>query len=103
MSPKDPLQSAPQRELFNAMSKVATGCSADQVIEASAVLLINAIRQNCSMRHAAAGKFDEIAAKARQVLLNEHYDATGRRRNVFPFAQTISVSPVVNSNKLKGL
>lgn len=103
MNSKDPLNGAPQRQLFEALSRVATGFSTDQVIEASAVLLINVLRQSCPTRQGAERKFDEISAKAKQVLLSEHYDALGRRRNVFPFNQTVEVSPVINPNKVKGL
>lgn len=88
----DPLKqvSDPQRELFDAFCKVGNGFSSEQVAGAAANLLVNALRQAHPTRHAAFEAFDRIATQTRN-LIADHYDALGKRRNVFPFHQVIEV------------
>lgn len=104
----DPLHKptiAPQsaRELFDNLSKVASGFSADDVATAAANLLVNAIRQNKATRDSASNAFDEIASRAKHVLLEQHYDLMGKRRNVFPFHQTIEVPLIKSKTKIHGM
>lgn len=91
---KDPLRkSGPEaeQELFRALGAAANGYPAEAVLGAAANVLVNAIRQAQPTREGAREKFDELAAKVRRLLLDQHYDATGKRRNVFPFHQVIEV------------
>lgn len=92
-NPLDPLRkSGPdqQRELFNAFCKVATGFSTEEVMGAALNLLVNALRQAHPTQAKALSRLDEISAAAK-TLLASHYDALGRRRNIFPFHQTIEL------------
>lgn len=95
-SGKDPLHSAQfvpdrTRELFDALSKCASGFSASEVAGAAINLLLNAIRQSHSTRDRAAKAFDEHAGRAKYLLLEKHYHNDGSRRNIFPFAQHLTV------------
>lgn len=107
-NPNDPLHkptAGPQsaRQLFDNLSKVASGFGADDVMLAAANLLINAIRQHKATRDGAVVAFDEIAARSKHVLLEQHYDQMGRRRNVFPFHQVIEVPLIKSTSKIHGL
>jgi hypothetical protein len=107
-NPNDPLTkptAAPDaaRELFQNLSKVCSGFTAEQVIVAAINLLINAIRQNKATRDGAAQAFDEVSAHAKQMLLDQHYDLTGKRRNIFPFHQTIEIPHVAFKSKISGV
>lgn len=101
MSKQDPLWNAPGQELFDQVSKVCSGFSADTVAMVGLNLLVNAVRQNRAWRSDAKALYDEFVDKGRHVLLQQHYDGTGRRRNIFPFHQVIEATPVVNLNKIK--
>lgn len=93
-NPKDPLhKSGPEaeRELFRALGQVANGFPTEAVFGAAANMLVNAIRQSQPTREGAREAFDELIARVRLLLLDQHYDALGRRRNVFPFHQVIEV------------
>lgn len=92
-NPNDPLNKAgtdQQRALFNAFCKVANGFSTEEVLGAAANVLVNALRQAHATQAAALSRLDELAA-ASKGLLASHYDALGRRRNIFPFHQTIEL------------
>lgn len=92
-NPLDPLRkSGPdqQRELFNMFCKVANGFSTEEVMGAAMNLLVNGLRQAHPTQAAALSRLDELGAGAR-ALLASHYDMLGRRRNIFPFHQTIEV------------
>lgn len=92
-NPLDPLRkSGPdqQRELFAAFCKVAHGFSTEDAIGAAMNVLVNALRQAHGTQAAALARLDELAAGSKG-LLASHYDALGRRRNVFPFHQTIEL------------
>lgn len=99
MNPKDPLHKAgfAQRELFGLMAKAASGFATEQVVGAAANLLLNAIRQAHPARRGALAAYDEMSARSRAVLA-EHYDAAGKRRNIFPFHQTIEM-PLFDARK----
>ncbi|HJT63082.1 MAG TPA: hypothetical protein VJ797_15540 [Burkholderiales bacterium] len=91
---KDPLhKSGPEaeRELFRALSNVCNGFPNEAVVGAAVNMLVNAIRQSHSTRQGAADALDQLVAKVRILLLDQHYDALGNRRNVFPFHQKIEV------------
>jgi hypothetical protein len=93
-NPKDPLhKSGPEaeRELFRAFGQLSNGFPMETVIGAAANVLVNAIRQGQPSREGAREKFDELVTKVRMLLLDQHYDALGKRRNVFPFHQTVEV------------
>lgn len=93
MNPKDPiLKASPdaERELFDRLTQAANGFQRDQVIGASANVIVNALRQTHATRRAALDDFDALTARVR-ALIASHYDGTGKRRNVFPFHQHIEV------------
>lgn len=91
---QDPLhQSGPEaeKELFRRLGHVCNEFPRETVLGAAMNLLVNAIRQEHATRGRAEAAFDEIAGRAKNVLLERHYDLVGNRRNVFPFAQTIDL------------
>ena len=89
-NPKDPLRNNYDgaRELFERFAAEANGFPAEHAISAALNVLINAIRQAQPRQALALNVFDECATKARASLA-EHYQATGERRNIFPFHQVI--------------
>lgn len=100
-NPKDPLhKSGPEgeKELFRALSEAANGYPAELVVGAAANVLVNAIRQSQPTRSGAADALDRLVARIRGLLLGQHYDALGNRRNVFPFHQVIE-APFVDARK----
>lgn len=92
-NPLDPLHDANEaaKELFRNISAVASGFPHEIVVEAALNVLLNAIRQTQPKRRGANQMFDEFTQRAKTVLLEKHYDASGERRNVFPFDQRIDV------------
>jgi hypothetical protein len=54
-------------------------------------MLVNAIRQSQPTRQGAADTLDQLVSRVKLLLLDQHYDAMGKRRNVFPFHQVIEV------------
>lgn len=92
MNPKDPLNQAhnAERQLFDAFAKTANGFQREQVVGAAINLVVNALRQTHSTQRKALDDFDMLTARVR-ALLAEHYDVLGRRRNIFPFHQTIEM------------
>jgi len=96
-NPSDPLHKANNEagvELFRKLAEVCDEAPTDVVIIGAINLLLNAIRGAHSSRTSAERAFDEYAAKAKAVLLDQHYDQLGRRRNVFPHDQVIEVPHV---------
>jgi len=93
VNPKDPLPKAgpdQQKEVFNLMAKAAHGFSSEDVMGAAVNLLVNALRQAHARRMTAEARYDEVTARAKELLMS-HYDAMGQRRNIFPFHQHIVV------------
>lgn len=82
------------RELFRRMSKSADGFSTQDVINASANILVNALRQVYGTRQSALGAFDMITTKSKERLA-DCYDDAGRKRGVYPYDQHI-VIPKMN-------
>lgn len=78
------------RELFEAWMQVANGFSYEAVIAAAQNVIVNALRQKHAYAKDAEREFDQGAYRAKHLLLNEHYDALGRRRQgMFAFPQHI--------------
>jgi hypothetical protein len=92
MNKKDPLHRTPdaERVLFSLLVKTSNGFSNDQVIGAAVNLIINALRQQNATHKGAQDAVDRVHAILRTVLAS-HYDALGKRRNVFPFHQMLEV------------
>lgn len=102
-NPDDPLRKTgpdASRNLLIEFGKVANGYPMEAVLQAAADVILNAIRQTHAKRSGAKDAFDAITTRTRDVLLSQHYDAMGRRRNVFPFDQKIEMPTVVNESKI---
>lgn len=80
------------RELFNQFSALSNGFSSADVSAAAVSVLLNCIRQQHATRHGAEQAMDALFGTAKFILMDQHYDHMGRRRNVFPFHQAIDVS-----------
>ena len=92
-NPADPLKkTGPDhtKELFEKVSQCCSGFSYDNVVVAAGNLLINAIRQKCVTSREAELTYDELMAKLKAVLMDQHYYPNGQRRSVFAFHQTIA-------------
>jgi hypothetical protein len=90
---KDPLCKAgpsQQQELFRRFTAASNGFSMEDVIGACMNLLVNAVRQSNPTWSKAAERYDDWMGRFKTVL-RDHYDSAGKRRNVFPFHQTIHV------------
>lgn len=94
-NPQDPTKGVIAQNaqlLFQKITQLATGASYDAVVDCSANLLVNALRQQYPKRRDALEKYSEIVTKVGNILA-QHYDSTtGNRRNIFPFTQTIDMS-----------
>lgn len=91
---KDPLRTSgpdAEQELFRAFGQAATGYPFEIALGAALNIILNGVRQSEETREGARAKFDELVSKGRFILLEKHYDAMGKRRNVFPFTQHIEV------------
>lgn len=90
---KDPiLLSGPeaQAELLKRFAADAAGFPMDAVLGAACNIIVSALRQAYASKNLASNRFDELFARTKSILLDEHYDANGRKRGIFPFAQHIS-------------
>lgn len=97
---KDPIAiSGPdaRRALFEAFAHEASGFPQDDVLNAAANLLVNALRQQYPSRSHAALAFDEIATKAKELLMS-HYDSAGRKKGIFPYDQRIEL-PLIDARE----
>lgn len=102
-NPKDPLHKAgpePGRALFVHFTQLASGFPADAVLDAACNVVITAIRQQKPTWRTAEEAFDATLARAKTIL-RDHYDANGKRRNVFPFDQVINASLYVDPDLKK--
>lgn len=104
-NPKDPLhnQAEAAKELFRQFEQLAEqgGFSVDDVQRAAANVLMNAIRERYVTRTTALAAFDELTTKMRHLLAENHYDLTGKRRNVFPYTQHVDVAYLGKLDKPK--
>jgi hypothetical protein len=101
----DPLaavQTEGARVLFGAFVQASGGHTTEQVVTAASNLLINALRQQCATNVRACSAWDDLSGKIKALLMN-HYEASGRRRNVFPHTQTITPETLVHRPKFKGI
>lgn len=101
-NPLDPLRkSGPdqQLELFNRFCREANGFSAEDVIGAALNVLVNGIRQSQATRVKADAALTEKLERAR-ALLDNHYDANGRKRGVFPFHQIIRMEHFTDKERV---
>lgn len=101
---KDPLLNAiseVQRHLFTQFSKASAGHAVQDVIGASANMLVNATRQSYHKQGDAEKAFDELFGRMKQVLMN-HYGNGQRRDGIFPFNQTIHANLFVDKDKYGG-
>ena len=101
---KDPFhKSGPDagKELFKRIVQLAHGFSNEAVINAAVNLLLQPIRQGSDSWQKAEPRFDEWFGKAKSILRN-HYDANGRRRNIFPYDQNIEM-PLFDARKKQNL
>jgi hypothetical protein len=91
-NPNDPLhqQADAEKHLFQALAKVCNGFSSEQVAGAALNLIVNAIRQGHASDKGALNAADAAHAAMRKILIG-HYDNAGRRRNIFPFHQTVEM------------
>lgn len=98
----DPLSTAIStegtRRLFDICTQASAGHSTEQVYTVSANLLINALRQTYATRQQAADAWDHLSTKIK-VLLMDHYDSSGRRKGIFPYAQTVHVNLITEQQK----
>ncbi len=84
-----------ERALFEALNKCASGHDFNVAAGAATNMLANIVRQACPTRQQAERMFDELSGRAKNLLMEKHYDAvTGKRRSVFPFEQRISAALV---------
>ena len=90
-NPKDPMNKTEDRarRLFLEMSKLCNGAPNDVIIQAAFNIVLNAIRQKNARLNEALSDFDQMASKLRSFLADHYFAATGKRRNIFPFHQTI--------------
>ncbi len=101
-NPSDPLHDAEpeaNKVLLEKFGQVANGFPMEAVIHAAADVILNAIRQTHAKRSKAEATFNEIMSRTREVLLSQHYDALGNRRNIFPYDQKLELPLVVNQQK----
>jgi len=100
---RDPLmRSAPERvaHLTREFGRVADRFSIGDVVNASAGMMVTAMRQAHPTREAAEREFNEVFGRMKQLLM-DHYDGTRVRKDgLFPFDQNISPSLVVARPKI---
>ena len=95
-NPKDPLhKSGPEgeRELFRKRGAACDGLPMELAAGAAANIIVNALRQQHATRREAEAAIDELMGRIKALLLDQHYDGMGRRRNLFPFHQVVQITP----------
>lgn len=94
---KDPLRqvTGTPQELFTRFSREANGFPRDAAIGAAANILLNALRQECVTRDKAEAAFNELFGRLKQTLVDHYDSASGRRRSVFPFNQSLVQQEVI--------
>lgn len=69
------------RELIAAIAQVADGFQNDEVIDAAANIILNAIRQDHATLASAEERLDDITANMRSALRTAHYHRDGTRND----------------------
>ncbi len=102
-NPGDPmLKSGPEQEkaLFEHFNRASVGFDYNHVAGAAINLIANTVRQSCETRQQAEKMFDELSGRAKNLLLEQHYDpVSNRRRNIFPFTQHVQAMHVKGDDK----
>lgn len=98
-NPKDPLPrlvpTDAGRVLAEKFGAVAHGFPIDAIINAGMTMVISGLRQAHDKRAVAEKRFDDVAGRAKALLLEQHYDALGRRKQgIFAFNQHIKLPPI---------
>lgn len=70
-----------ERELIAAIAQVATGFQRGEVIDASANIILNAIRQDHATLASAEERLDDILLNMRSALRTAHYHRDGTRND----------------------
>jgi predicted outer membrane lipoprotein len=68
---------------------------------AAANIIINAMRQEHPTRAAAERAFDDLFGRMKALLL-DHYDASGRKKGVFPYTQVVQPLLLLDKDKMNG-
>jgi hypothetical protein len=91
-------------ELFNRVLALVDGFSYDAVVYVGVNLIVNAIRQLSPNARDAEATFDRIAARAKGILLDEHYEkVSGKRKTIFAHSQNLDVPFIdMRSKSLRG-
>lgn len=93
------LKSGPEQEkmVFEAFNRAASGYEYNHVAGAAINLIANTVRQCCETRQQAERMYDELVGRAKNLLLEKHYDpVSNKRRNIFPFTQHVHAQRVVD-------
>lgn len=102
VNPRDPLIHSPGYALMRQFAKLASGASADVVLEASINMVVNALRQTYPRRAAAFERLDNRVEVMKDIL-SQCYDPTsGARLSIFPFNQVIRPQLIKDDDKLRG-
>jgi hypothetical protein len=106
LNPSDPLYKVGtehDQTLFKKLVEDCRGHPRESIAQAAFWLIINCIRQDIDNIDKAEWAFNELAGRAKQLLLDEHYDrVTKRRRNIFPFNQVITPALFVDPETVRG-
>lgn len=96
-NPLDPMhRSGPavELELFRALTAACNGYPSQVAVGAAANLIVNAVRQQHPNRRDAEEAMREVLTRTMTLLLDQHYDLQGNRRNVFPFHQIVQLPSI---------
>jgi len=100
-NPKDPLlKTAPERvrHLILAFSDISDGFSAEDVVKASASMMITVLRQAHPSWRVAEPRINELFGQAKQLLKNHYDGADNRKVGIFPYDQSINM-PLLDTRK----
>ncbi len=103
VNPADPLwKNAPERAeyLTKEFARVADGFAVQDVVNATAGLMVTALRQSYATKQEAEIRYDEIFGRMKSILLS-HYDSiSGRQKGVFPYDQHVYPDLVKSNGKI---
>ena len=103
-NPADPLNAAgppAAAELMRSIAQQCDGFTFEDVVNAAANMIINALRQQHETAGAAEQAFDQVASSAKAVLIGQHYrpGRNGKRiQGAFAFRQGIVVPAGIKAN-----